>query len=73
MSQSILKTKISEKELKKLVRKMYSVAFEPQFVLRKLLAIKSWKDHLHHHEKRIRLFTCIKLLSYLLIVNIIHI
>jgi radical SAM superfamily enzyme YgiQ (UPF0313 family) len=44
MSEPVLKTKISDRELKAMIRKLYSVAFEPQFLLRKALKIRSWKD-----------------------------
>jgi len=44
MSGPVLKTEIKDKELKKMIRKLYGAAFEPEFLIRKALTIKSWKD-----------------------------
>ena len=44
MKQPILKTKIKDEQLLKMIQDIYKVAFNPQFILRKMLAIKSIND-----------------------------
>lgn len=44
MKNPVMKTPYSGEELMKLVQEMYSVAFDPVFLARKLLSIRDWSD-----------------------------
>lgn len=44
MREPILKTKVKEDQLMELVQQIYKVAFEPQFIIRRLLSIRNLDD-----------------------------
>ena len=44
MVNTVMKTKMSEDDMRKMVQEMYKVAFNPEFLFRKLLSIRSLDD-----------------------------
>ncbi len=44
MKRPVMKTPFPEEELMKLVRGMYSIAYDPVFLARKVLSIRDWSD-----------------------------
>ncbi|MFZ5366173.1 MAG: B12-binding domain-containing radical SAM protein [Patescibacteria group bacterium] len=44
MSEPVLKTKMKDSELKRLVQEIYKVAFDPEFIIRRLINIRSLDD-----------------------------
>jgi len=44
MKKPVMKIPFPEKELMKMVQGMYSVAFDPVFLLRKIMSIRDWSD-----------------------------
>ncbi|MFH1037064.1 MAG: radical SAM protein [PVC group bacterium] len=44
MKQPVMKTPFPEKDLMKLVQGMYSIAYDPVFLARKMLSIRDWAD-----------------------------
>lgn len=44
MKAPVMTTPIGDKKLMELVRDMFKIAFHPEFVMRKILSIRSWQD-----------------------------
>ncbi len=44
MRSAIMKSPVGEKELKVMVQKLYSSFITPEFIIRKILSIRSWED-----------------------------
>lgn len=44
MSEPVLKTKMKDEKLKKLVQEIYKVAFDPRFIIKRLISIRSLDD-----------------------------
>jgi anaerobic magnesium-protoporphyrin IX monomethyl ester cyclase len=44
MKRPVMKTPFPEKELMKLVRGMYSIAYNPLFLARKIISVRDWSD-----------------------------